>query len=440
MHTAISHVPFARLLRAGFHFDKDAPAAAEPPAKPAEPFGAMREEFTRLHTEATGVIEAAAKDNRELTDDEKKANEKRFNRMNAIKTTLDEKAKFAKLALQDDPEARGTVQKPADAPGRDAFQRSENRQTIDANGKIDRQEFNKALCGWALSGTMDRKFATITTATSSNALLPRQIAEPIVPTHANVFREAHALWGVLPISTGTTADMKIPVLDASAGGTVAEDASSETENAPSLAQTITLTPSTYQSGTAWFSNMVLAANDFDLVTYAQADLTYAKEQGLENAIAAAIIGDGGISQNASTATTSGFTYGDLVDLNRKLPRKYDRQKVIILSAEAYAAAEKLVGDTDGHPILNKDPQNQELLRFNGTPVLRCDAFEDFGAGKVIGCIFSMIGFRLRDAGQPSLARYTQNAAKPDQTGFNLFAYHAHGYAASAIAKLVCPAS
>lgn len=268
----------------------------------------------------------------------------------------------------------------------------------------------------------------------------RSRAEPIVPTHANVFREAHALHGVQVITTGTTADMKIPVLDASAGGAVAENASSETENAPSLAQTIALTPSTYQSGSAWFSNMVLAANDFDLVTYAQADLTYAKEQGFENAIAAAIIGDAGITQSVPTATTSGFTYANLVDLNRKLPRKYDRQKVIILSGDAYAAAEKLVGDTDGQPILNKDPQNQELLRFNGTPVLRCDAFEDFGADNVIGCIFSMIGFRLRDAGQASLARYTQNAAKPDQTGFNLFAYHAHGYAASAIATLKCPAS
>jgi hypothetical protein len=55
-------------------------------------------------------------------------------------------------------------------------------------------------------------------------------------------------------------------------------------------------------------------------------------------------------------------------------------------------------------------------------------------------VVSMLGFRLRDVSGANLARYTQVPAKPNQTGFNLFAYHGYGYAPSAVAKLKTPAS
>jgi hypothetical protein len=48
--------------------------------------------------------------------------------------------------------------------------------------------------------------------------------------------------------------------------------------------------------------------------------------------------------------------------------------------------------------------------------------------------------KIRDVTVQNLARYTQNAAKPDQTGFNLFGYHGYGWAPSAVAKLKTPAS
>lgn len=398
-------------------------------------FKQLREEFGTLKTEADGVINLATTESRELTADEKTANERRFSRMTAIKAILDEDARFAKLALDGAPDAKGAIETPKDAPGRDEFKAGEGqgRQTVEA-GKVDRAEFSKAMSAWANSGDMDRKFATITSATQSGALLPKEIGMPLVPTHANVFREALALHGMKPVSTSTTNAMTIPVLTASAGGAVAEDANGETENAPVLTGTIVLNVGTYQSGTAWFSNLSLHANDFDIVTYVEQDQVYALELGLEAAIAAGIIADAGVTQVVTSGTTTGFTYDDLVDLNRKLPKRYDRTKVIFLGQAAYSAAEKMKGD-DGHPILNRDPQNQELMRFNGTPVLRCDNFEGLTANKCIGAVVSVLGFKLRDVTPQRLERYTQNQAKPDQTGFNLFGYHGYGYDKSAVAKL-----
>jgi HK97 family phage major capsid protein len=152
-----------------------------------------------------------------------------------------------------------------------------------------------------------------------------------------------------------------------------------------------------------------------------------------------MVADAGITQTVATATVTGFTYTNLVTLNRKLPKKFDVMKVIVLSKDAYTAAENLT-TTTGFPILNQDAQNSELKRFNGTPVLRSDYLSTFGANNVVGFVMSMIGFRLRDAGQVTIQRYTQNQARPGQYGMNLLAFHGYGYAPSAMATLKCPAS
>jgi len=429
------HMPLAAAVggllgHSSFHFDKDGIQPA------ADPFTAMREEFGRLHGEADTLINTAATENRELTEEETAANEKRFSRMKQIQSVIEQRTRFAGLALAG--EQPGKVTKPTNPPGKEEFEQTEREQFADP-AKIDRAEFSRALNRWAATGDMDRKFATITTATSSGALLPKSIALPSVPSALNVFREALAIYGLQPVMTTTTEALTIPVMSTSEGAQVAENASSETENAPDLSGSIVLNVKTYQSGSAWFSNLQLNATGFDLVTYIGQDLTYAKDLGLESATMTAIIADSGITQTVATATTSGFTYDNLVDLNRKLAKKYDRLKVIILSSAAFSAAEKLVGD-DGHPVLNKDPQNQSLLRFNGTPVLRSDYLEAFGASKIVGFVASLVGLKVRDAGNMNLARYTQNPAKPDQTGFNLFGYHAIGYDPAAVATLKTPAS
>ncbi len=434
-----SHVSLAGAIARGFHFKIDEPVTAPPPA--ADPFKVLREEFSAKHGEATAVIELAATEKRELKPEEKTGNEQRFARLEQIKNLLDEQTKFAAMAIQGDPGAKGAVQTQKDPAGRAAFDASEGKELpaetdpfeLDAAG---RTRYAKEINEYGRSGElgpMSRKFATITTTSNSGILLPKTLTAPLVPVNANVFREAHTIHGVRPIQTTGTADLTIPVLDATAGGVVAENASIETENTPGLSESIRLTPKTYQSGSVWFSNQQLAANDFDLLQNVVPSLTYSKELGFESAIVAALIADAAITQNVVTATTTGFTYANLVDLNNALPKRYGFQKVMVLGAAAHSAAEKLVG-SDGHPVLNKDPQNDSLMRFNGTPVLRSDYFEAFGVSKIIGTVFSLLGLRIRDVTQQNLARYVNVPDRPNQTGLNLFAYHAYGWAPSAVAK------
>lgn len=400
---------------------------------------ALRDEFSRLHTEATGVIDAAAAESRELSDEEKAANETRFSRLQAIKSQIDESAKFAGLAIEGAPEAKGNVTLPKDPAGREAFEASEGRKPLDGD-KIDREEFGLALSKWALTGELDRKFATITTATAAGVLLPKQVATPLVPVASNAIRVGMAIHGVPPISSDSTAEMNIPVILAATGTDLSETGTGEENGADgsAIVNNINLKVSTVQSGQVWVSNLELGALDYDLLGAIVPGLADAREMRLEQKAMAAIIADAGITQIVNTATTTGFTYSNLVDLNRKPTTRFDRLKVIYLSNDAYAAAEKLV-DGNGNPILNRDTQNQSLMRFNGTPVLKTDFLESLAADNVVGVLISFVGFRLRDAGGPKLIRYSNVPTKDDQTGLNQIGYHAHGYIPSAVVKLRTPA-
>lgn len=413
-----------------FNFDLEGAIDAPPSGNPTA-IKALREEFAAKHAESQSIIDAAVAANRELTADEQKANDQRFARLEQIKKVIDEQSRFAGLAIAGETKpAGGRLDLGNEPPGKGEF----GGRPLAMKDEAFLREFNAGLNQWAVSGEMPRKFATIITTTQSSALLPRTIAEPEVLTVGNVFREALAVWGVKPIYTKTTEVINYPIMDVAAGAAVAENASSETTNDTSLANTIVLTPTTYQSGTGYFSNLLLNANSFDLVNYIQTDLVDSKEEGFEAAIAAAIIADAGITQVVTSATTTGFTYDNLVDLTQKLSKKWNKQTFILLGQAAYSAAIKLVG-SDGHPILIPDVQNGALMRFLGIPVLRCDNLEALTANKTVGLIISLKGFKIRDCADQSLMRYTQVPAKPNQTGFNLFGYHAHGYAVAAIAKL-----
>jgi HK97 family phage major capsid protein len=290
---------------------------------------------------------------------------------------------------------------------------------------------------------MPERFATVTTATATNALLPREVMAPMVPSAPNTFRQMLAANGLEALETDSTADISLPVASATAGGKVTETANSETENPPGFANSILLHPNMYQSGTTWYSNLVMNANNFDIVSATVPALYYSKELGLESDIVSTMIADGNITQNVTLAVSTGltgFTYQNLVSLNRVLPKRYAYQKAIILSKNAYTAAENLV-TTTGFPILNQDAQNSELKRFNGTPVLWSDYLAGFGANNIIGMVISCLGWKLRDCNVTNMIqRYTQSPGRPAQTGFNLFCAHAFGYDVNAVAFLKCPAS
>ena len=398
----------------------------------------LRDEYTTLHTAANAALEKFVTEKRDPTAEEQTEHDKQFSRMKQIKQQMDKAQELASIAFNDKAE---NVELPKEIPGRAEKEQVEIKigHTFDAK-TFDRKEFAKALNKWAITGDMPSKFATITSATASGVLLPTDVESVIVPSAPNTIREALAIYDLESFKTPGTETINLPVADATAGGVVAETANSETENEPAFTETIALPVSTYQSGSSWFSNKELMAVNFDLMSATLPALAYSKELGLESNIFSTMIADGGITQSVATATVSGYTYANLVSLNRALPKKFNGMKFIVLGKNAYTAAENLT-TTTGYPILNAlDSQNSSLKYFNGTPVLWSDYLSGFGANNVVGLIISHMGFRLRDCGQDQVQRYTQYPGRPAQTGFNLYGFHSFGYADTAVAKLTCPAS
>jgi HK97 family phage major capsid protein len=391
----------------------------------------LRTEYSTLEGEVKKLhAEIEKREKQEYSAEEQLANKARLDRMEVIKTQIDERTKFAKLALD-----KGEVTLPTEPEGKGEFQASKAEIKV-GETKIDRTEFAKAANQWAVSGSMDRKFATITTATQSSILLPTGVANPAVIPTINAFREAYAAVGLSPMQTAGTGVLNVPVMtESGSGGAVAQTANSETEAPPTFGDSMVLTPETYQSGTAWVSQLQLGANDFDLLSFVQSNLELNKESRLEAAIAAALIADSSISQNVN-CTSGAPTYANMASFNRSLPKRYDKLKVMILDGSVISFLEGITG-SDGHPVLVLDPQNGGFYRFNGTPVLRCDSFADEATTEAscMGVVISMLGFVLRDAGQKQIGRYDV-PARPGQIGLNLFSHHAFDWSVSAVSKLL----
>lgn len=402
---------------------------------------ALRAEAATLFSSTETIIDRAAAENRELTEAERTETDTKFGRLNTIRGIEDQQNRLAGLAF-----ARGAAQKlaggpPGAAAAAAAGDVAGNTVELDFSTPETRKAFRAALNNWARTGVMESRFATITSATATSALLPKDVLPPRVATAPSTIRQALALVGAEAVHTSGTEDISLPIVNPAGGGVVAENALAETENAPDLSASVLLHCQTFQSGTAWFSNLVINANTFDLLTAMLPCLDYSVELAIESFVMAQIATDVKIVQRVSTATVAGMTYNNMVDLNRVLPKRYAFQQVIILSKAAFIAMEKLT-DQVGRPILNVDAQNQSLKRFNGTPVLFTDLLPNggnFGANNVIGFIVSMVGFYLRDADGGGVQKYPPLPGRPNQTGFNEFQYHAVGYDVSAVALLVCPA-
>jgi HK97 family phage major capsid protein len=395
----------------------------------------LREDAQALYAAAQAHEEKYAADGAgDPTPEEAQSQVDRLGQLEKLTQRIENQNRLAKYAFEGSPEAKGVkLELPRKSPDELAIEVEQQVKTM------DRQAFGKALTEWACSGVMPAEYAAITTATASGAFYPKQVGPAVNAVTGSALQEGMAAVGAVPVVTDSTADMNIPVVAMATGSDVTEGGTAGTDNTPTPTP-INLKPVPTQSGWVWLSSMELQSLDYDLESALLPSLEDAVEARLEKRAFDAIAADAGITQIVATATTSGITYDNLVTLNRKLPRRFDRQKVIYLSDDAYALAEKLVGD-DGHPILNRDPQNQQLLRFNGTPVIRTSNLQAFGTSKIVGVLVSFVGAKVRDAGgNPKLNRQTNDKDYVDQVGLNLIKYAAFGYVPAAVATLKTPAS
>ena len=402
----------------------------------------LREEFATLTTAEETLLAKLETEKRDYTPEEKTASDANFARIATIKTQMDRAktlaadafhAKASNIELPSEPEGRAEKEA-VEIKVRDRFESFAN------GSKITRSEFSKHVNEWLRTGNIDRRFATITGSTQSGILMPIDVIQPLAPSAPNVFRDAAAAAGVPVWKTPSTRTINLPIYTSAAGSTVSGTATSETEQEPALTESVVSVVSTYHSGNVWFENRELMAVDFDLLSESVPALYYSKELAFESAAITSVTGATLNNSNVMTSTVSGFTYANLVSLKRSLPKRYWSKQCIVLSNAAYTAAENLT-TTTGFPILNQDAQNQELKRFNGTPVLMSEYLSGFGANNYVGFVFSWIGARLRDAGEGDvLQRFTQTANRQGQTGIDLYGYHSFNFSPSAVTLLQCPSS
>lgn len=397
----------------------------------------IKEEFAKLHEETTAIVSES--DKRELTADELASKDEKFSKMDKLDAQIKDAEKLAKYNFDN---KTVKIVTPAKSQAQVAFETSEvkNNNTVMTAENFDRAGFSVAFNDWARTGYMDERFATITTASNSGVLLPKIVGAPLVPIYGNQIRQGLNLNGLTVVSTPGTAELNLPISLSAVGTDLSETASSSPENstdATTIIKNVNLKCFAIESGQVPVSNLELAANEFDLLSAIAPGLEDAKEMRLEQRIFAAIKADGAISQAVLVSSDpTDATSDDLFDANNGFASsRFNRFKCIFLSTEAYAAYSAVKG-TDGHPIFLPDPQNQSLLRCQGTPVLRTDFLDAYGAHHLVGVVISFVGFKLRDAGPGTKYIRFESQTKTDQTILNAVGYHAYGYVVDSIVKIV----
>src|SRR4051794_19943517 len=101
----------------------------------------LREEYATLEKAGETLFKALETEKRTtFSADEKTAHDTRTARMQEIKTLLDERMKFASLALSE-----GKVELPKQPEGKQEFEASKGGSIIVGEPKIDRAEFSRSL-------------------------------------------------------------------------------------------------------------------------------------------------------------------------------------------------------------------------------------------------------------------------------------------------------
>lgn len=362
---------------------------------------ALREEFAQLHTEAGKLISTAAQDKRDLTAEEKENNDKRYARMDSIKSLVEQQNKHAAMKFD-----AGEIDKP-EPKGKVEFEQKAQPQKFTAEEVHDR--INKYL----RTGD-DRQLFAITTTTGTSVYLPKSVIQPVeVRRLNNAIRAALAAYGLSPIEGESTEQFVIPAPDdtANEGQTIAENVALETlaDHAPTP---IALNAVLYDSKAEWFSNTVVLANSFDILAFIMPRLQKRVDKKQEgDAVTKLITGTVG----KTTAVNNAITYNELLDWEHSLLPEYRSDMVYLVSDSLYKLLRRLA-DSNGRPIMDLDPVNKFQTSIHGKPVLVCDKLAAVGTLAKPGVIASasslFVRGRCTSAAHPLLQLPRQ--ARPDR--------------------------
>lgn len=407
---------------------------ATPPA-PSEPFARLRDEFAQLHREASTLVDAATTAGRELTAEEVQANDRRFNRMQAIRRLQDEQVRFAGLALRGEMPVQtagggSLIVRPREIPGREEFERSAGRIEISSRATIDPeviQRHRDAINNYIRTGEIvrSRQFV-LTTGTGTGALLPTRVGPPItLRRQLNPYRAAIMSRALEIIRTPGMEAMNVPVFDdtANTADIIAENNTSENNKDPA-ATALVLTPVLYDSGTVWASNMLLQSIGFDLLGYLEPmlDMRIWRREltaWTTTLLATVVIGK-------TTAGVNTVTYDELLDWQHSVPVENRIDGVFMVSDGLFRAVRGLK-DSTGQPIYQSSLRDDAPDTLLGWPIFVTDALATPATGVISGIAASASSLFIREAGQRHIVRYANIPTHPDQFGIREFAYGAFAF-------------
>ena len=382
----------------------------------ADQIKAAREEFASIHTEAGKVISLAAEQKRELSAEEREQNDKRFARMDVLKSQGEAAERLAKLTFNFvSPVAQKQPQTPASPTGKHAF----DAERLNSN-VFDLETYKDAVNHFCQTGTMARQLFTVSTSTGGSAYLPKSVLPPVsVRRLNNAFRDLLGFYDLPTISRTMTEAISLPVEDdtANVGQVQSETATAGTLLDSDASGSINLNPTLYGSKQMWLSNTVVNAVDFDLFAYVLPRLQKRVDKAEEVAWTAKVVA---AATAFTTAAPAAISYADLLSWEHSLNAAYRRDAGFIVSDDAYRNLRGLV-DSNNRPIMDLDPTNQFQARIHGKPVFVSDYLALVGATNTTGILASAEAIQILDAGMQRVARYVLVPGQPDQTGFELFA-------------------
>lgn len=390
----------------------------------------LREEFATLHEQNKALINKVADEkNGQFSAEDTQEKEKRYSRMDTIRSMISEQEKVATYALQG-----GTAQV--------AEQVADKLQDKPASFSVD--DVKRDLNTFARTGSVARSIAGTygtDSGTQSGAFLPKIVAQPVeVRRLQNAFRALLGAYGVQPLQRLTPTAASLPVTDDSSvvGQAQTESATSGTIADPTYTGSITLNPTLYSSKQVWFSNTMVLAQDFDVMSYALPVLQKRVDKAQESAWTTTAKA---LTAGYTGSSATGVTYADLLGWEHSLKAAYRSDAGFIVSDSMYKALRGLV-DSNNRPIMDLDPTNKFQATIHGKPVLVSDYLDAIGSGvsKKCGVFASADAVKIMDVLNDRLARYVNVPQYPDQTGFELFTNGDCGFVTAGVSLFVTAAS
>jgi HK97 family phage major capsid protein len=390
---------------------------------------ALREEFAKLHTEANEKVEFHAKEKKDWTAEEKTNQDARYARLDQIKGLIDQQVKLAGYEFERNAAAADAEKLLAKLPGASAAEAAAALAN-GGRGFANQDQFLRT------GKVADEYKFTLTTGSDSSVMLPIQVMAPyLIRRNANAFRLALSFYGYRPLETTTTAQINLPVWDdtSNIGDAISESATTNTTADSTLTGSVQLNATLYESKCKWFSNTLLNAEGFDVLSYVAPVLGLMFDKAQESAYTTTAQSAFTTNNYTVTGAQVGIKYSDLLNWEHKLPTAYRRDGVFVLSDSLYKAFRGMV-DNNLRPIIDLNPAgtlaqgNGPLFieQIHGKPIAVSDYYTAVdttvaAAGTLkTGLFCSADAIKLRDVVPQRLTRYVNVPTFPDQTGYNLF--------------------